>query len=108
MIEIKDFTKVEMRVGTIISASLNELAKKPAYKLTIDFGEYGIKNSSAQITDVYKPSDLINKQVVAVMNFKPMKIGDIYSEVLVLGVDTPNGVVLLKTDSNVENGTKVY
>lgn len=108
MIEIKDFTKVEMRVGTIISASLNELAKKPAYKLTIDFGEYGIKNSSAQITDVYNPSDLINKQVVAVMNFKPMKIGDIYSEVLVLGVDTPNGVVLLKPDSNVENGTKVY
>ncbi len=108
MIEINDFTKVEMRVGTILSAEPNIKAKKKAYKLTIDFGAYGLKASSAQITNLYEPKDLINKQVVAVMNFKPMKIGDVTSEVLVLGVDTKSGVALLNPDCKVQNGVKVY
>ena len=83
-------------------------ARKPAYKLTIDLGELGIKKTSAQITNVYKPEDLINMQVIVVTNFSPMKIGDVTSEVLVLGVDTKDGVVLLNLERQVENGRRVY
>lgn len=108
MITIEDFKKVDMRVGTIIEAAVNEKARKPAYKLTIDLGELGIKKTSAQITNVYKPEDLINMQVIAVTNFSPMKIGDVTSEVLVLGVDTKDGVVLLNLERQVENGKRVY
>lgn len=108
MITIDDFKKVDMRVGTIIEADDNEKAKKKAYKLKVDFGEFGIKNSSAQITDVYKKEDLIGKKVIAVVNFPPIKIGDISSEVLVLGVDSPKGIILLSIDDNAENGKRVY
>ena len=108
MITIDDFKKVDMRVGTIIEADDNEKAKKRAYKLKVDFGELGIKNSSAQITNVYKKEDLIGKKVIAVVNFPPIKIGDINSEVLVLGVDSPNGVILLSIDDAAENGKRVY
>ena len=109
MITIDDFEKVDMRVGTIIDASDNQKAKKKAYKLTIDFGkEIGIKKSSAQITDVYKAKDLIGKQIIAVVNFPSIKIGDIKSEVLVLGVNTKKGVVLLSLDKEVANGERVY
>ena len=108
MITIDDFKKVDMRVGTIIEADDNEKAKKHAYKLKVDFGELGIKNSSAQITNVYKKEDLIGKKVIAVVNFPPIKIGDISSEVLVLGVDSPNGVILLSIDAAAENGKRVY
>lgn len=108
MITIEDFKKVDMRVGTIIEAAVNEKARKPAYKLTIDLGELGIKKTSAQITNVYKPEDLINMQVIVVTNFSPMKIGDVISEVLVLGVDTKDGAVLLNLERQVENGKRVY
>lgn len=108
-ISIEDFKKVDMRVGTIIDASINKGARKPAYKLKIDFGEeIGIKNSSAQITDLYEPEDLIGKRVVAVINFEPVKISQVKSEVLVLGVDTSLGVALLNIDKNVLNGSRIY
>ena len=108
MISLEDFNKVDMRVGTIIEASLNEKAIKPAYKLKIDLGDLGIKSSSAQITQLYKIEQLIGTQVIVVTNFKPMKIADVKSEVLVLGVDTANGVVLLNIDRKVENGVRIY
>lgn len=109
IIDILDFSKVEMRVGTIIEASLNKGARKKAYKLKIYFGDdIGIKMSSAQITDLYKPEDLINKQIIAVINLKPIKVSEVKSEVLVLGVDTKDGVCLLRPDSLVSNGSKIY
>ena len=109
MLEKDDFNKVDMRVGTIIEASVNKGARKPAYKLKIDFGEeLGIKYSSAQITTLYNEKDLIGKQIVAVVNFKPMKIADVKSEVLVLGVDNGKGIVLLNLDQKVKNGLKIF
>ncbi|MBE6517220.1 MAG: tRNA-binding protein [Thermoplasmata archaeon] len=109
MIEFDDFLKVEMRVGTIVDAELNAKARKPAYKLTIDFGdEFGIKTSSAQITDIYTPETLIGRQVIAVMNFKPIKVADVRSEVLVLGTDTELGVALLQPERHVDNGSRIY
>lgn len=108
MLTIDEFKKVDMRVGTIIDASINKGARKPAYKLKIDLGELGIKKSSAQITDIYKPEDLIGKKVICVINFEPIKISEVKSEVLVLGVDSESGVVLLTTDKDVSNGIRVY
>lgn len=108
MLTIDEFKKVDMRVGTIIDASINKGARKPAYKLKIDLGSLGIKNSSAQITDIYKPEDLIGKKVICVINFEPIKISEVKSEVLVLGVDSESGVVLLTTDQQVLSGTRVY
>ncbi len=107
MITLEDFKKIDLRVGTIIDASINKGAKKKAYKLKIDFGSLGIKKSSAQITGFYSPENLIGKQIIAVVNFKPIHISEITSEVLVLGVVTNNGVVLLNLDSKVENGMKI-
>ena len=107
MITLEDFKKINLRVGTIIDASINKGAKKKAYKLKIDFGALGIKKSSAQITDFYSPEDLKGKQIIAVVNFKPIHISEVTSEVLVLGVVTNNGVVLLNLDSKVENGMKI-
>lgn len=109
MISIEDFKKVEMKVGTILEVSINKRARKPAYKLKIDLGaELGIKTSSAQITDLYTQEDLIGKQIIAVTNFEPIRIADVKSEVLVLGADTPNGVVILNPERKVENGSKIY
>lgn len=108
MLTFDDFKKVDMRVGTIVDASINRGARKPAYKLKIDLGDMGIKNSSAQITTVYKPEDIIGKQVICVVNFEPIKISEVKSEVLVLGLDTDLGVVLLTTERNVTNGRRVY
>ena len=107
MITIEDFNEIDIRVGTIIEASINKGAKKKAYKLKIDFGPLGIKTSSAQITDLYKEANLIGKQIIAVVNLKSIHISEVTSEVLVLGVVTNNGVVLLKLDSKVENGLKI-
>lgn len=107
MITVADFKKIEMRVGTIIEASINKGARKPAYKLRIDFGEFGIKNSSAQITELYQPEDLIGKQIVAVMNFEPIKISEVKSEVLVLGSLAERGVILLSLDKPTANGTLI-
>lgn len=108
-IELEDFERIDMRVGTVLEVSLNKRARKPAYKVKIDLGEdLGIKSSSAQITDIYKPEDLIGKQVVVVVNFEPMRIGDVKSEVRMLGADTDEGVVLLNLERKVENGKRIY
>lgn len=109
MISWQDFEKVDMRVGTVLSAIDLELAKKPAFILTIDFGpEIGILKSSAQITVLYKKEKLIGQQVIAVVNFPPKQIGKIISQCLVLGlVDASNEVVLLQPQQPVKNGRKV-
>jgi tRNA-binding protein len=109
MITFDDFEKVEMRVGRIIKVEDFPEAKKPSYKLTVDFGEYGIKKSSAQITKLYSKEDLMNRQVIAVTNFPPKQIANFKSEVLILGIPDENGdVVLLKPDKEVELGVKAF
>lgn len=108
MITFDEFMKADIRVGTIIEAKPFLKARKPAYQLKIDFGEeIGIKKSSAQITDVYKPENLINKQILAVVNFPPRQIADFMSEVLVLGTYSKQGVVLIRPDIEVMNGDKL-
>lgn len=108
MINIEDFMKVDMRVGTILEADINEKAKKPAYKLKIDFGEeIGIKTSSAQITKLYSTNELIGKQIIGVVNFPPKQIANVKSEVLVLGSDSEQGIVLLGLTQKVKNGDRI-
>ncbi len=108
MATIDDFLKLDIRVGTIVDAKVFEKAKRPAYQLKVDFGkEIGLKKTSAQITDVYKPEELIGKQVLGVVNFPPRQIADFMSEVLVLGTYSKDGVVLIKPDKEVENGDKL-
>ncbi len=108
-VQFEDFLKVDIRAGTIIEAQLNPQAKKPAYILKIDFGKLGIKMSSAQITENYKPEHLIGKQIVAVTNFPVKRIAGVKSEVLVLaGVDESGaGVVLLHPTLPITNGCRV-
>lgn len=108
-IQWHDFEKVEIRVGTIIEACEFTEARNPAYKLKIDFGdEIGVKKSSAQITDLYEISNLIGKQVVAVVNFPPKQIGPFMSECLVTGFHRADGhVVLAVPDSAVSNGARL-
>ena len=107
MLNKDDFFKIDMRIGTIVDASVNKKTRVPAYKLKIDFGELGIKNSSAQITDLYTPDTLIGRQVICVFNLTPVKISEVKSEVLVLGTITDKGVVLLNVDEKVENGLRI-
>jgi len=108
MISWEDFEKIDMRVGTVIEVDDFPKAKKPAYKLKIDFGELGIKQSSAQITSLYSKEDLLNKQVVAVVNFAPKQIANFISECLVMGVYAEdNSVVLLKPERETINGMRV-
>ena len=104
-----DFEKLELRVGQVIEVNDFPKARKPAYKLQIDFGdELGIKNSSAQITQHYTKEDLLNKQVIAVVNFPPKQIAGFISECLVLGIyDENNDVILLKPERPVKNGQKI-
>ena len=107
-ISFDDFLKLDIRTGTIIAAETFPEARKPAYKLSIDFGDLGIMNSSAQIKNLYQPEDLIDRQIIAVVNFPAKQIGPYMSECLVLGVyDASNSVVLLSTDQKVENGSKI-
>lgn len=110
MIDYAAFDAVEMRVGTILEVAPFPEARKPAYKLTIDFGEaIGTKRSSAQITELYTPERLIGAKVIGVVNFPPKRIAGFQSEVLVLGVADGEGrVVLLRPERSVSNGSRVY
>jgi len=103
-----EFEKMDMRVGLVVRAEPFPEARRPAYKLWIDFGPLGQKQSSAQITDHYRPEDLVGRRVVCVVNFPPKRIGPFVSEVLVLGAYT-NGheVVLLRPDRDVELGSRI-
>lgn len=108
MASFDDFLKLDIRVGTIVSAKNFEKARKPAYQLEVDMGqELGIKHSSAQITDHYRPEELVGKQVLAVVNFPPRQIANFFSEILVLGTYSEGGVVLIRPDKPVKNGDKL-
>ncbi|MFT6064510.1 MAG: tRNA-binding protein [Polaribacter sp.] len=107
-ITFEDFLKVDIRIGTIIEVHDFPKARKPAYQLKIDFGDLGIKKSSAQITDLYTKEQLQNKQVAAVVNFKPRQIANFMSECLVIGVyNTVGNVVLLQATKAIKNGEQV-
>ncbi len=108
MATFDDFMKIDIRVGTVLSAKPFEGARKPAYQLVVDFGaEIGQKKSSAQITEQYSCDDLVGKQVLAVVNFPPRQIGHFMSEVLVLGTYSEGGVALIRPDRQVENGDRL-
>lgn len=103
-----DFEQVEIRVGQVVQAEEFPKARKPAYKLWIDFGDLGVKKSSAQITHFYKPETLVGRQVLAVTNFPPRQVADFMSEVLVLGVVLEDGAVaLIQPDRPVPPGLRV-
>ena len=109
MPDFDDFAKLDIRAGKIVAASEFPEARKPAYRLVIDFGEMGTRKSSAQITDLYSVQDLIGRMVLAVVNFPPRQIGSAMSEVLVLGVpDEQGAVVLLQPERAVGPGARVY
>jgi len=103
-----EFARVEMRVGTIREATFFKEAKKPAIKMVVDFGRYGLRKTSAQITTLYNPETLIGRQVVAVINFPPKQIANIMSECLVLGgIGEDDAVVLLEPERSVKDGTRI-
>ena len=104
-----DFEKIDIRSGTIIDVKDFPKAKKPSYQIWIDFGaELGIKKSSAQVTQYYQKEDILNRQVIAVINFPPKQIADFFSECLVLGVyDENNHVILLQPERAVKNGQRI-
>ena len=103
-----DFERVDMRVGIVVEAEPFPEARRPAIKLRIDFGELGVRRSSAQITDRYVPAELVGRRVVAVVNFPPKQIGPFVSEVLVLGAYGERGeVILLRPDFEVAPGSKI-
>lgn len=106
-ITFEDFTKVDLRVGTILEVIDFPEARKPAYQLTIDFGDLGIKKTSAQITTLYKKEDLLQKQIVAIVNFPKKQIAKFMSECLVLGAVNGKDVVLLNPENKVKNGSVV-
>ena len=110
LVSYSDFTKIEIRVGTIISAELNNKLQRPSFILLIDFGaEIGVKKSSAQLTKNYKAEQLLNKQIAAVVNFPKKQIGNLISEVLVLGFpDNNNEPILICPDKKLVNGGQLY
>ncbi len=108
MAKFDDFLKLDIRVGEIVKAEMFEKARKPAYKLWIDFGnEIGMKKSSAQITECYQLEELVGKQILGVVNFPARQVADFMSEVLVLGVYAEQGVVLISPDKQVKKGDKL-
>jgi tRNA-binding protein len=108
IIQYQDFLRVEIRIGTILAAEAFPRARKPAYRLTIDFGDAGIKQSSAQLMDFYHVEDLVGHQVIAVVNFPPKNIAGFLSEVLVLGAVLEDGkVILLQPERPSLNGTRI-
>lgn len=107
-ISFEDFTKVDIRTGTIIEVNDFPKARNPAYQLTIDFGALGIKKSSAQITALYTKEDLLNRQITAIVNFKPKQIANFISECLVLGVaNNDDDIVLLQVTTQTNNGSQI-
>lgn len=106
-ITFEDFTKVDLRIGTIIEVNDFPKARNPAYQLTIDFGDLGIKKSSAQITTLYSKDDLLNRQIVATVNFPKKQIANFMSECLVMGAVEGKDVILLTPEVKVKNGTTV-
>lgn len=105
----EDFSKIDIRIGTIVEAKNFPEARKPAYQLWVDLGELGIKKSSAQITNLYSIDDLTGKQVICICNFPPKQIGPFMSEVLVTGFDDGQGAIVLTTaDKKVMNGSKLF
>ncbi len=109
MASFDEFLAIEMRTGTILEVAAFPEARKPAYQLTIDFGEFGIRRSSAQITNLYQPETLVGTQVLAVTNFPAKRIAGFVSEVLVCGVNDADGnVVLVRPDFPVANGARLY
>ena len=110
LVTYSEFRKVDIRVGTIISAEINNKLLKPSFILKIDFGtKIGIKKSSAQVTKNYTSKKLLNKQVAAVLNFQPKQIGNLISEVLVLGFpDDSNEPILISPNKKISNGGKLY
>ncbi len=109
LIAYADFAKIDIRAGTILSAEINAKARNPSYILKVDFGTaYGLKTSSAQITEAHTREDLIGRQVIAVMNFEPKRVAGVVSEVLVLAIVQDNGqTVLLSPVTSVQNGAQL-
>lgn len=108
MVAYEDFDKLNIRVGRIVDVKDFPRARRPAYRLWIDFGPFGVKTSSAQVVTYYRPEDLMGRQVVAVTNFPPKQVANFWSEVLVLGVyDQAGGVVLLRPDREVGLGDRI-
>ena len=106
-IEFADFERVKLAVGTVLSATANAQARRPAYVLEIDFGRLGVKTSSAQITDRYSAEDLVGRQVVAVMNFHSKRVAGVKSDVLVLAAVCDEGAVLISPEDAVPNGSPI-
>ena len=106
-ITFEDFTKVDLRIGTIIEVNDFPEVRNPAYQLTIDFGDLGIKKSSAQITTLYSKEELLNRQIVAVVNFPKKQISTFMSECLILGAVDNKNVILLHPEDKVKNGSTV-
>ena len=108
MLTWSDFEKVEIRTGTVLAAESFPQARKPAYKLTIDFGEFGTKRTSAQLTALYQAEELVGKQIVAVVNFPPKQIATFMSECLILGAVGEDGTVtLLQPERSTPNGLRI-
>ena len=109
MINIDDFNKVQICAGTVTAVSINKRTRKPAYKVTLDFGpEIGEKTSSAQLTELYQPEALLGKQLICCVNLEPIHIGSVKSEVRIPETESKQGVVLLTPMEQVENGDKAF
>ncbi len=108
-VSVDDFFRIDIRVGTVLRAESFPEARKPAYKLWIDFGPLGVRQTSAQITQLYRPEELVGRQVAAVVNFPPRKVAGFRSEVLVLGAATQNGsITLLAPDAYAPDGERIH